>query len=337
MNDLETPPVAPVPPTRVHFILNGPHGVRPGWRLLVFLALLAVLFGLAAPVQRMVEPHLEEGFTAFTTILGEAFAFALVLIATAVMGKFEHRSLGDYGLPVRQMFRRDFWAGALWGFVMLTVVVGLMAAVHAYSMGGLALSGGAILKYGFLWAVGFLMVGFFEEFAFRGYMQFTLTMGLGFWPAALVTCILFALAHRGNPGENWVGLVEIVLIALFLCTALRRTGSLWFAIGWHMAFDWGESFFYSTPDSGVHAVGHLFNASLMGSKWLSGGTVGPEASVFDLVVTVAGILLLIKMYPEAKYPPMASLAAGPAPADLPPVVPQPELSNQDGSEGSVTS
>ena len=180
------------------------------------------------------------------------------------------------------------------------------------------------------------MVGFFEEFAFRGYMQFTLTTGLGFWPAALITGVIFALAHRGNPGENWVGLVEIVLIALFLCTALRRTGSLWFAIGWHMAFDWGESFFYSTPNSGVHAVGHLFNASLLGSRWLSGGTVGPEASVFDLVVTVAGILLLIKIYPDAKYPALASLAAEPIPTELPPAMPQPELPNEGASEGGVT-
>lgn len=91
-------------------------------------------------------------------------------------------------------------------------------------------------------------------------------------------------------------------IALFLCLAFRRTGALWFAIGWHMAFDWGESFFYSTTNSGLQAVGHMLNASLTGSKWLSGGTVGPEASVFDVIVTIAGILLLMKIYPEAKYP-----------------------------------
>jgi hypothetical protein len=78
-----------------------------------------------------------------------------------------------------------------------------------------------------------------------------------------------------------------------------------------MAFDWGESFFYSTPNSGLRATGHMLNASLMGSKWFSGGSVGPEASVFDLVVTIAGILLLARIYPEAKYPVLM-------PAGLPP-------------------
>ena len=146
MNDLD---ITPASSNRIHFILKGPHGVRPGWRLLVFLALLAVLSGVTAPVQRIIGERLEQGFSASTVILGEAFAFALVLIATAIMGKFEHRSMGAYGLPGRQMFRRDFWAGALWGFLMLTVVIGFLAAAHAYSPGGMALAGGAILKYDF--------------------------------------------------------------------------------------------------------------------------------------------------------------------------------------------
>ncbi len=112
-----------------------------------------------------------------------------------------------------------------------------------------------------LWAIGFLLVGLFEESAFRGYMLYTLTSGMGFWPAAAITCLLFAGGHISNPGENWVGVLEIVLIAVFLCLALRRTGNLWFAIGWHMAFDWGESFFYSTPNSGIQATGHMLRAS----------------------------------------------------------------------------
>jgi membrane protease YdiL (CAAX protease family) len=225
------------------------------------------------------------------------------------MGRFEHRTLADYGLPFRYMLGKYFWTGALWGFIMVSFVVGLMAASHAYSPGSLALRPLDIVKYGVIWGVAFLLVGFFEEFTFRGYLQFTLTTGLGFWPAAGLTCIVFALAHRGNPGETWVGLVEIVLIALFLCVALRRTGNLWFAIGWHMAFDWGESFFYSTPNSGMHATGHMLNATMAGSPWLSGGTVGPEATIFDVFVTVAGILLLAKLYPKAKYPELPAPAA----------------------------
>ena len=296
------PPIAPSNSTQQIFV--GPQGLRAGWRLLIFFAILVVLAMAARPLGRIIAHKYNMGtdFSAPNVIMGESLTFLLLLIATAIMGRFEHRSLADYGLPFRLILRKQFWTGALWGFVMLSFIVAMMTATHAYSFGSLALSPLDILKYGLFWAVAFLLVGFMEEFLFRGYVQFTLTTGLGFWPAATITCLLFAGGHLQNPGENLVGVLEIVLIARFLCLALRRTGNLWFAIGWHMAFDWGESFFYSTPNSGIHATGHMLKASLMGSKWLSGGTVGPEASVFDVIVTVAGILLLTRLYPTAKYP-----------------------------------
>jgi uncharacterized protein len=290
-------------------IFIGPDGVRAGWRLLIFLALVVCLFTASTPLQKRFVNNIGTDFSPANVIVSEILSFGIVLLATAIMSRFEHRTLANYGLPFRHMLGRQFWTGALWGLVMVSFIVAMMAAAHAYSPGGLALAPLAAIKYGFWWAVAFLLVGLFEEYAFRGYAQFTLTTGLGFWPAATITCVLFAWAHHGNPGENWVGVVEIVLIALFLCMALRRTGNLWFAIGWHMAFDWGESFFYSTPNSGIHATGHMLNATLTGSKWLSGGSVGPEASVFDLIVTIAGILLLAKVYPDAKYPAVKAAAA----------------------------
>lgn len=67
-----------------------------------------------------------------------------------------------------------------------------------------------------------------------------------------------------------------------------------------MAFDWGEAFFYSTDQTKVQ--GHLFNASLHGSRWLSGGDGGPEGNIFNVFLVVVAILLLSRVYPLAKYP-----------------------------------
>jgi len=302
MPETDLPQIPPQPSTASNIFL-GSHGLRAGWRLLIFFAIVTLLGACALVfLQPKLLTSLGTDFSAVNVIVQEVISFSIVLIATAIMGKFEQRSLRDYGLPARSFLGKQFWAGALWGFVMLSFIVALMAATHSYSAGGLALSTGNVIKYGILWAIAFLLVGLFEESAFRGYMLYTLNTGMGFWPAAAITCFLFAGGHISNPGENWVGVLEIVLIAIFLCLALRRTGNLWFAIGWHMAFDWGESFFYSTPNSGIQATGHMLRAMLMGSKWLSGGSVGPEASVFDVIVTVAGILLLAKLYPDAKYP-----------------------------------
>jgi len=296
-------PAATVSSVSTNSFFSGPYGLRAGWRLLIFLAMVAAMFFFVAFVfQSKLIKLLGTDFSARNVIVQELISFSIILIATFIMGRLERRRFAAYGLPARGFCGRNFWSGALWGFVMLSFIVAMMAATHAYSVAGLALSSEGVVKYGLLWALAFLMVGLFEEFSFRGYMQYTLTSGMGFWPAALITCLAFAGGHIGNPGENWVGVVEIVLIALFLCLALRRTGTLWFAIGWHMSFDWGESFFYSTPNIGIQATGHMLKVSLTGSKWLSGGSVGPEASVFDLIVTIAGILLLAKLYPEAKYP-----------------------------------
>jgi uncharacterized protein len=141
-----------------------------------------------------------------------------------------------------------------------------------------------LVRFAAYWWVFFLVVGFFEEFFLRGYLQFTLTRGIGFWPAAITLSCVFGLFHLRNGGEQWRGILAAVVIGLFFCLTLRRTGNLWFAVGFHAAWDWGESFFYSVPDSGMVSPGHLLNSSPRGPEWLSGGSVGPEGSVLCFVV-----------------------------------------------------
>ncbi len=65
------------------------------------------------------------------------------------------------------------------------------------------------------------------------------------------------MPHLTNPGEGPVGALAVFVVGMFLCLTLRRTGDLWFAIGFHAAFDFGETYLYSVPDSGIVAPGHL--------------------------------------------------------------------------------
>jgi hypothetical protein len=71
-----------------------------------------------------------------------------------------------------------------------------------------------------------------------------------------------------------------------LSYVIWRTGSLAMAFGVHAAWDWAQSFFYGTADSGLHSQGYLLSSHSSGSAWLSGGTAGPEGSVFAIPVTV---------------------------------------------------
>jgi hypothetical protein len=47
----------------------------------------------------------------------------------------------------------------------------------------------------------------------------------------------------------------------------------------------------------------LFNVSVNDKGWLTGGAIGPEASLFNVVVTLAGIVVFVVFYPEVKYCP----------------------------------
>jgi len=91
----------------------------------------------------------------------------------------------------------------------------------------------------------FLLVGFFEEFLLRGYSLFTLARGIGFWPAAVVLSCGFGLIHLAEwrrAVERPAGRAFIASSFALHCAAPAVFG---FAVGFHAAWDWGETFFYS--------------------------------------------------------------------------------------------
>ena len=292
---------AAFPPPRRNPVLFNEAGLRAGWRLLIYILLVAALGISITFVLRKVypRPRSTSGVPTPTAMLQqEALNFALIFGCALIMSKIEKRSPGAYGLPAFEAFGRKFWLGALLGLAEISLLIGLISAFGGYSFGGLALSTKGVLRWGLLYLLIFTLVGFFEEFLFRGYTQFTLADGIGFWPAALLFSLAFGAAHLSNPGEGWVGAGSVVLVGLFFAFTLYRTGNLWYAVGLHASFDWGESFLYSVPDSGLVVPGHLSNAVLHGPNWLTGGTVGPEGSVFCFVTMGLQFLVVMWLFPK---------------------------------------
>ncbi len=97
---------------------------------------------------------------------------------------------------------------------------------------------------------------------------------------------------------------------LLACLLLRRTGTLWMPIGLHMAFDWGETYFYGVANSGQTLRGHLLNSSSSGPAWLCDGTVGPEGSLLCTMLIVVVWLICAGWLREAKYPKPAPVQNG---------------------------
>jgi len=311
-------PAASTPVWKTIFL--GPGGLRAGWRLLIFIGILWAIFNGISQGLRLL--HLSPARGAATgselipsrMIVFEAVSFLVFCVAALIMARIEGRKFGQYGLPWISGLGREVLVGAIWGFLTISGTLLAIFAFHGFRVTGLAIHGSTIVSSVLLWSVTFLLVGLFEEFSFRGYPQFTLTTGIGFWPTAILFSSLFGFGHRNNHGENIFGVLSVVLFGLLFCLILQRRGNLWWAVGFHAGFDWGQTFFYGVPDSGLLPYHNLLNSSFSGPSWLTGGSVGPEACVFMPFALLIVAVLFARRYPETRYrtsavPPLPAVPA----------------------------
>jgi membrane protease YdiL (CAAX protease family) len=286
-------------PSVLHRVFYGPSELRPGWRLLIFLAIVIALINVSnLTVRRLL--HGADDTTLF--LVREVMDFLIFLLASGIMGHIEGGTIADYGLPWRRMFGVQYWQGVSLGFASITLLLVAMRAAGVFYFGSIALHGPEMWKWAIVYALVFILVALREEFRARGYGLFTLSAGIGFWPAAILSAAFFGYSHHGNSGEDWIGLFNAGVFGLLACFLLRRTGNLWMPIGFHMAFDWGETYFYGVPDSGQTLPGHLLSSTSPGPAWLSGGTVGPEGSVLCTLLIVVVWLSCAAWLREVKYP-----------------------------------
>lgn len=124
--------------------------------------------------------------------------------------------------------------------------------------------------------------------------------GSGFWQAAWVTSTSFGYFHTSNNGENWIGIFAAAFIGFVLCVSVKLTGSAWWAIGCHAAWDWGETFFYGTADSGLVARGHYLSTTTTGNPLWSGGADGPEGSLLVIGIVLLLLAALLVVYGRRK-------------------------------------
>ena len=338
----------------------GDNGLRAGWSVLIFVPIFFIaLFALgtaASLIVRNIVHFKPGGGTALSAGIGELVPFFAMLIAAAIVGLIERRSILDFNLrgPRRLL---NFFSGFAAGFAALSVLVGALAAGGWLHFGPIALTGTNILKFAALWGITFLLVGCVEEGLFRCYLQFTLTRGInfwwalaavaglcldlvlrargngvwgvyaiallgllpcfalhwlraqsaGFWQAAWVTSTLFGFIHTGNNGENWIGIFAAAAIGFVFCVSVRVTGSAWWAIGCHFAWDWAETYFYGTADSGLPAQGHFLTTNPAGNALWSGGTDGPEGSLLVLAVILLLLVALLVIYGRKRPAPVAAM------------------------------
>ncbi len=290
----------------VRRVLFGPWGLRAGWRLLIF-NIAFNLFGVLMKLVLVPVVGKDPEWTAPNFILIEAVSLAGSAACVYLMSRIERRRFADYGLTRRGAFGRLYWEGGLWGLLTIGAVVAAMALAGGYSVRGLALKGTDLIISALLWAAAFLLASLLEELVFRGYELFTLASGIRFWPAAVVWSAIFGfyLHYAQKPNETLVDGLSVTLVALFFCLTVRRTGNLWFAIGWHWTFNFGSLFIFGFPNTGnrggLPLPGRLLDAATSGPAWLTGGPMGAEASLIIFPVLAVLFAAFHFRYRKVKY------------------------------------
>lgn len=190
---------------------------------------------------------------------------------------------------------RHFVQGLFLGCGCITAIIAVITLCYGYTIRFPEASWGISIFRLTAYGVTFLLVSLTEELLFRSYLYVQLKKYFGFSSAAVITSILFGLAHAIGGTPLW-GAVGAGIVGYIFCLMLRATGSLSFPIGFHAAWDWTQTAFFGVNDSGHAAYGALLNTNAHGVYWLTGGQDGPEASVVSFIVYI-----LLIVYYRVKY------------------------------------
>ena len=214
------------------------------------------------------------------------------VIATVLLAVVFREPIGRFGFGLGSAARRrgrDLLLGVVTGFLLLTALLGLIAALGGYDFGHIADTPMQALQFGGLYLLLFSLVAVGEEFLVRGYALVQMSRAINFWPAALLLSVLFGAMHAGNAAETPVGLASAGIIGFVFCYSFYRSGSLMWALGFHAAWDYAQSFVWGVPDSGIVTPGALFTSAFHGAAWLTGGSAGPEASWLIAPIVLAAM------------------------------------------------
>jgi hypothetical protein len=256
--------------------------LRSGWQIALFVLLFAAISAaLVVPMAEVLKIR--------SVLAASAASLVATLVATFIATRFINRKpFTAVGLAINKHTMRELGIGCLAGWLMMTGIFGIEYVLGYVKVETVELSAvQAVQTFGISF-VFFATAAMFEEALFRGYLFQSLVRGITFIPAALVTGLLFGLAHVGNPNASALGIVNTVLVSLLFCVAYWRTRSLWLPFGIHFAWNFSQTTLYGFPTSGVDFSRYeLTKLTQFGDEWLTGATYGPEGSVLATIAIIA--------------------------------------------------
>jgi membrane protease YdiL (CAAX protease family) len=218
-------------------------------------------------------------------------------LAWIAFGQASLADMGHAGPPLTAL--RELGLGLLLGTGLLSLIVGLGAALGAYEIGAADWRAG--LSAQAIWLPVLFVAAYYEEVLLRGWVQQDLGRSRP-WVGLVLSSVIFAVLHGTNPGVADNGLVgalvilaNIFLAGLILGAVFLISGKLWLPTGLHLGWNWATAVVFGLPVSGFRLPSLLESEAVEGSGLMSGGAFGPEGSLPSLAVLTVVAAVLVSL------------------------------------------
>ena len=134
-----------------------------------------------------------------------------------------------------------------------------------------------------------------EEVWCRGFLQERIHIHYPFWLAALLNAAIFGALHLMNPGISKLAVVNLVLTGVAYSFAMKASGSIWFPMGLHTAWNFTQNYLFGLPNSGLVSEISVFKLVAANARdtLIYDNLFGVEGSIPAAVVTAAMLLFNI--------------------------------------------
>ncbi|EFR43539.1 CPBP family intramembrane glutamic endopeptidase [Streptococcus pseudoporcinus] len=189
------------------------------------------------------------------------------------LGFFKHRALKELA--------KGWFLGLLLFSLTLTLSF-LLGGLELQSVDFSFKSLGFILLILPLW----LLQGGTEELLTRGWLLPILAKRTNLVIAIIVSNSLFGMMHLGNEHVNFLSVLSIILVGIFLSLYMLKTDNLWGVAGIHGAWNFTQGNIFGVSVSGTAAGPSLlhFTQKAGSPDWISGGAFGTEGSLLTSLV-----------------------------------------------------
>ncbi len=128
------------------------------------------------------------------------------------------------------------------------------------------------------------------------------------WVAIILSSIVFAALHLGNPGVTWIAMIDLLLSGLHYALAVYYFDSLWLPFGMHTAWNFTQNIIFGLPNSGIVSDYSIFklDAAVATNSFVYDIGFGVEGTVFSVIINAlvcAAIWYLGKKRNKPDYDP----------------------------------